>query len=105
MNCIKKMKKNEFISYRIKNINTSKNNEDSKDITDISPIRSYEFKIAQIKNFKSFDIKNIKKIRIKQDKKNNDFFHKLQKIKPSKHKLSALKDSKKKSSVKITKKV
>ena len=99
MNCIKKMKKNEFISYRIKNINTSKNNEDSKDITDISPIRSYEFKIAQIKNFKSFDIKNIKKIRIKHDKENNDFFHKLQKIKQSKHKLSALKDSKKKSNI------
>ena len=89
------MKKNEFISYRIKNIDTSGNNEDSNDITDISPIRSYEIKIKKIKNLKNLDKKGITKINNEKEEDNN-LFNKLKKIK-AKQKLSSIKEIKKKS--------
>ena len=88
MNRIKKMKKNEFISYRIKNIETSGNNEDSKNIKDISPIRSFEIKITKMKNLKIFDKK--------EKEEDNNLFNKLKKIK-AKQKLASIKETKKKS--------
>ena len=91
------MKKNEFISYRIKNIDTFGNNEDSKDITDVSPIRSFEIKISKIQNIKCFDKKNIKNLKIASEKEEDNFFNKLRKIKQGKQKLSSIKEIKKKS--------
>ena len=53
------MQNNEFLSYRISNNDSSRNNDDLMDLINISPLKNYEIKIAKIPLIKILDSKNI----------------------------------------------
>ena len=90
------MKKNEFISYKINNNDSSRNAENLMDLMSISPLKSYEIRLAKIPLIKNFNEKNINiSIKLKKSNENKNLLVKFNQIKNQNRNLSVIRTPKK----------
>ena len=90
------MKKNEFISYKINNYDSSRNAENLMDLMSISPLKSYEIRLAKIPLIKNFNEKNINiSIKLKKSNENKNLLVKFNQIKNQNRNLSVIRTPKK----------
>ena len=90
------MNKN-FFSYRIKKNESTLNNDNLLDLMDISPLRSYEIKIAKIPAMKNIYNKNLNlSIQLKQSNDNKNLLFNFQKLQNKNTNISSLGTPKKK---------
>ena len=88
---------NNFFSYRIKKNESTLNNDNLVDLMDISPLRSYEIKIAKIPAMKNIYNKNLNlSIQLKQSNDNKNLLFNLHKLQNKNTNISSLGTPKKK---------
>ena len=90
------MKNNEFISYKINNYDSSRNTENLMDLMNISPLKSYEIRLAKIPLIKNLNENKLNiSIKLKNNIEKKNLLVQFNKIKNQNRNLSVIRTPKK----------